>query len=110
LYPINAYFLVGLALLLLIIGYAYKRYILLLFSGTLFIIFGFSLFATNLLSQVGEYVVANTSQVNVTLSNSTFLYQNTTGITEYVYGIIFILLGFYLLFDGAYGLAKFGEA
>lgn len=109
-YPITAYFLVGTALVLLLLGYSFKRFVLVIFSGVLFMFTGFSFLNTNVVTSIGEYSVTNSSLVNVTITNSSLVYTNTTGISQYPYGIVFILLGFFLLFDGAYKIAKFEEA
>jgi hypothetical protein len=110
LYPIIAYLLVGLGILLMFLAYHYQRYILLLFSSGLFFFVGFSFLTTNLLSKVGDYSSTNSSVVNLTLTNLTHIYQNNSGINQYPFGILFILLAFFLVFDGVYSLTKIGDA
>lgn len=107
--PINAYFIVGLSILLLFIGYGYKKPIFIIFASILLFFTGYSIWQTDFTVKVGEYILTNSSIANITTANMTELYDNTTGLHWSAWGIIFVLFGLFTLIDGVFTLNNIKE-
>lgn len=116
--PFLYYFLTCTAILLLVVSYKFGKAVLEFFSAVLFMIMGGSFLLTDIKTFGGQSITVNSSTANLSVYawNTTYLSsQASTGFSWNVWGIVFILLGFYLLFDGVYRLSnvagfKLGEA
>jgi uncharacterized membrane protein len=102
------YFLTATALVLLIISYKFNKAVLEVFSSVLLMTVGGSFLLTDIKTFAGQSFTQNSSIANLTVYNLNYTYatsQVSTGFSWNVWGIMFVLLGFYLLFDGGYRLA-----
>ena len=97
----ESYLLIGLALVLIVIGHHFKRPLYLIVSGIVNIIIGFNASINDFTFKIGEYIVENSSTINLTLTNNTYIFQNTTVVTQWVWGILFWVFGLYLIIEGS---------
>ena len=106
--PFLYYFLTATALVLLVISLKFGKAVLELFSSVLLMVVGGSFLLTDITTFAGQSFTQNSSVANLTVYALNYTYatsQTSTGFSWNVWGIIFVLLGFYLLFDGGYRLA-----
>lgn len=99
--PIQLYLLTGTAIILAIIGYYYTKSFFIIFAAILMMLTGFSIWNTGFENQIGTYQEVNTSQVNLTTYNQTYLEENTTSIGNEIWGLLYVVMGLYWVIIGA---------
>ncbi len=107
--PFLYYFLTGTALALLVISYKFSKPVVEFFSAVLLMITGGSFLLTDFTTPVGQSITALSPSENLTTNALNYTQASShvaTGFSWNIWGIVFILLGFYLLWDGVYRLSK----
>lgn len=98
------YLIVGTAIGLLTLSYKFDKPGLNVISGILLMVLGLSMVYTDLQVPVGKIVSANTTSDNLTVYNFTNTYTSltsSTGIKWNYWSFMFLLIGLYLIFEGA---------